>query len=381
MDARWLTAPRARVAEAMATQRRTARPAWVPTWRQVLVHVTWSLMLWYCFIVFMVIGIRVDGYGDNRTGPDDYRDLAIALVVLGVWIAGGVLLQRWSKRPPSPRARLAEWREILTAQANGFEPQPLASATLPALIAQPAGRPSAYPRFIARGDDRIEFGNLVFRTGLQGKPVTRGYLAVTLPAALPHLYLDSLANGRSPGDLPSSVDAQQRLSLEGDFDRHFAAYAPTTYGADALYALTPDVMAALIDDASTFDVEIIDDRVIFSTPTAADYADPAAWQRIEGILDGVALRLARRAAAYRDERVPVSRTGAGPGAGGSSGSAPYARPARLIGPDGRRLLNAYRSRGPWPVLARTGWILALILLYAVPAIFAFAGFMSVIDDK
>ncbi|WP_440709931.1 hypothetical protein [Herbiconiux sp. YIM B11900] len=365
MDARWLTAAPAKVAEAMATQRQTARPSWVPTWRQVLVHITWSLMLWYCFIVFMVIGIRVDGYGDNRTGPDDYRDLAIAVLVLLLWIAAALLLRRWARRPPSPRARLTEWRQTLTALANGFEPQPGSVSTLPALIAQPAGRASVYPRFRARGDDRIEFGNLVFRTGLHGKPVTRGYLAVTLPSALPHLYLDSLANGRSPGDLPTSVDPQQRLKLEGDFDRHFAAYAPEGYGTDALYALTPDVMAALVDEASAFDVEIIDDRVIFSTPAAADYADPATWQRIETVLGGAALRLAKRATGYRDDRV----------------SRQHARPARIIGPDGRRLANAYRSRGLWPVLGRVGWILALVLLYGVPAIFAFAGFMSVIDDK
>lgn len=287
------------------------------------------------------------------------------MLVLLLWVGAAVLLQRWAKRPPSPRARLAEWRQTLTALANGFEPRPVARSPLPTLIAQPAGRASAYPRFVAVGDDRVEFGNLVVRTGLHGTPVTRGYLAVTLPSALPHLYLDSLVDGRSRGDLPTSVDKQQRLRLEGDFDRHFAAYAPATYGTDALYALTPDVMAALIDDASEFDVEIIDDRVIFSTPSAADYSDAATWQRIETVLSGPALRIAKRAAGYRDDRV----------------SRQYARPARIIGPDGRRLAHGYRSRGLWPVLSRVGWVLALILLYAVPAVFAFAGFMSVIDDK
>jgi hypothetical protein len=365
MDARWLTAPPAEVAAAMATQRRSARPPWVPTWRQMVVHLTWSGLLWYCFIAFMTIGIRVDGYGDNDTGPDDWRDLAIAVLVLGVWVAVALLLQRWASLPPSPRARLAEWRQTLTALANGFEPQPRGGSPLPVLIAQPAGRASASPRFTAIGDDRVEFGTLVVTTGLHGRPVSRGYLAVRLPSALPHLYLDSLANGRAPGGLPTSVDPRQRLRLEGDFDRHFEAYAPSTYGPDALSALTPDVMAALIDDAAEFDVEIIDDLVVFSTPSAPDYSDPATWQRIETVLAGVALRIVKRAAVYRDGRVPGQ----------------YARPARIIGPDGRRLANAYRSRGIWPALGRIGWVLALVLLYGVPAIFAFAGFMSIVDDK
>ncbi|WP_368497045.1 hypothetical protein [Herbiconiux sp. A18JL235] len=333
----------------------------------MLVHLSWSILLWYCFVVFMAIGIRVDGYGDNDTGPDDYRDLAIALVVLALGVGGTLLLQRWSMRPPSPRARLAEWRQTLTALANGFESRPMASAPLPALTAQPAARPAAYPRFAAPGPGPggIEFGDLVYRTGVHGKPAVRSYIAVRLPSALPHLYLDSLANGRSAGDLPTSVDRQQRLSLEGDFDRYFAAYAPLDYARDALYALTPDVMAALIDDASHLDVEIIDDLVVFSTPAAADYSQPAAWNRVDTVVDGVAARLAKRAAAYRDDRVPAQ----------------YARPARIIGPDGRRLVRGYRSRGLWPVLGRIGWVLTLVLLYAVPAIFAFAGFMSIIDDK
>src|SRR4051812_4059206 len=145
----------------MATQRQTSRPPWLPTWRQVLVHLSWSLLLWYCFIVFMVIGIRVDGYGDNDTGPGDWRDLGIAVLIAVVWIAATLLLRRWSKRPPSPRARLAEWRQTLTALANGFEPRPRAGSPLPVLVAQPAGRASVYPRFVAIGDDRVEFGNLV----------------------------------------------------------------------------------------------------------------------------------------------------------------------------------------------------------------------------
>ncbi len=365
LDTRWLSAAPADVAAAMATQRHTGRPAWVPTWRQMLVHIVWSLILWYCFVVFMVIGIRVDGYGDNHTRAADWRDLAIAVLVLAAAVAGAVLLRRWARRPPSPKARLAEWRQTLTALANGFQSRPSARSPLPVLIAQPTRRASAYPRFVARNGEQVEFGNLVFRTGLHGKPVTRGYLAATLPSPLPHLYLDALANGRSAGDLPTSVDRRQRLSLEGDFDRHFAAYAPSGYGTDALYALTPDVMAALIDHAAGFDVEIIDDRVVFSTPFAADFSDPAAWQRAETVLNGVVPRLVKQAGGYRDDRVEGR----------------HRRPTRMIGPDGRRLGNGYRSRGLWPVLGLVGWILALVLLYVVPAIFAFAGFMSVVDNR
>lgn len=368
MDTRWLSAPEADVVHASASVAGASRPAWVPTWRRALIHMNFSLILWYCFVMFTSLGIRVDGVGDNRTRPEDYRDLALIVLVLVAWLVGSVFLIRWATRPPSGRERIAEWRQALTAAANGFEARTGGSGALPAPTAQPAERAIRHPRFV--GSD-AEFGNLVFRTGLRGRVEQRVYLSVALPAPLPHLYLDALANGRAPRDLPTSVDRSQRISLEGDFDRSFSAYAPRTYGADALYVLTPDVMASLVDDAAGFDVEIVDDRVVFTAPEGADFSDASTWETIDVLLSGPVRRIARRAAQYRDERVP-----------GQSPAALLRVPSRaVVGPDGRRLDNGPHSRGAWPLLARAGWALAILVLYVVPGLFAFAGFLSVIDDK
>src|SRR6478609_9747463 len=60
-------------------------------------------------------------------------------------------------------------------------------------------------------------------------------------------------------NLPASFQRAQRLSLEGDFDRHFTLYCPEGYEQDALYLFTPDIMARFIDHAAQLDVEIVDD--------------------------------------------------------------------------------------------------------------------------
>ena len=84
------------------------------------------------------------------------------------------------------------------------------------------------------------------------------YLQLRAPRALPHLVIDSLSNGR----LREFLAGAQRLSLEGNFDRYFASYAPKGYARDALELLTPDVMAVLIDHGKHWDIEVVEDRIL-----------------------------------------------------------------------------------------------------------------------
>ncbi|POH64589.1 MULTISPECIES: hypothetical protein [Cryobacterium] len=163
------------------------------------------------------------------------------------------------------------------------------------------------------------------------------YLAVRLPAPLPHLILDATSNNRLGSDLPTGVDRAQRLSLEGGFDRWFHLYRPVTYRSDALYLLTPDVMAALIDTASDFNIEIVDDTLVFFTSSTADFGTPEPWLAIHAILADSASRIAASARRYRDERVPGQEI-----------------PPRFL---------------------------FCTLLYVAPGIFAFAGLMSIIDGR
>jgi hypothetical protein len=96
---------------------------------------------------------------------------------------------------------------------------------------------------------------------------TWGYVAIPLATPVPHIVLDSRRNQRVTAvGAGASLTRSQTLSLEGDFDRYFTVFCPDGYGADALYFLSPDVMADLIDTAPDWDVEFVDRHVVFFRP-------------------------------------------------------------------------------------------------------------------
>jgi len=130
---------------------------------------------------------------------------------------------------------------------------------------------------------------------------TWGYISIPLAAAVPHLVLDSRRNQRvSAIGAGADLRRSQIISLEGDFDRHFTVYSPEGYGADALYFLTPDVMRDLIDVATDWDVEFIDDEVVFFRPGPILKADDAALDRLVAF----AARWTQRAVAWSHWRDP-----------------------------------------------------------------------------
>jgi hypothetical protein len=89
--------------------------------------------------------------------------------------------------------------------------------------------------------------------------------------------------GQRPHALSAGSDfsREQILSLEGDFDDFFTVYRPSGYGGgDALYFLTPELMADLIDTASGWDIEFIDTSVIFFRPGAILNTDDQGVDRL-----------------------------------------------------------------------------------------------------
>ncbi|MFT2706618.1 hypothetical protein [Clavibacter zhangzhiyongii] len=375
MDLRWLSAPDDEVAEAMRTVRTSGRPSWVPSRRKVLAHVNDSLILWYVCVVLLYWSDVTDARGDGTVTPAILSGLAGVAAVLAVWLVGSRLLHRWAARPPSPRARGREWRQQLTALANGFEPQPSEGRTFRALITEDMRGVRLLPRFRASG---VEFGNVVRR---RARRTGWTYVALTLPVPLPHLLLDATAGARGGRDLPASVARGQRLSLEGDFDRHFRLYAPGEYERDALYLLTPDVMAALVDDAAGFNVEVVDRRIVFFRRDPVDHSAPEPWEAAGRILAGVGPRLVRRAVRYRDDRVLLGDSGpAAPLRADRDEQPPDPRIPRIAA-DGRRL-DVHDSRtGTIGCLGWAAWVAFRFLLLFVPAVFAFAGFMSIVDGR
>lgn len=166
----------------------------------------------------------------------------------------------------------------------------------------------------ADGRRLLEIGRYEYTIG-RGKhqqTYTWRYLAVRLPRKVPHMVLDATRNDAklmSKGiwsNLPVMLRGSQRISLEGDFNNHFTLYAPKNYDVDARYVLTPDVMAALVDVSSIFDVELVDDMAFFYTPLT-DASDAQAMRDMLTVLEVVGRELHDQTDGYADDRVADAR--------------------------------------------------------------------------
>lgn len=134
-------------------------------------------------------------------------------------------------------------------------------------------------------------------------PTTKffGVVEYQLPHGLPHIFMRRTGL-RAPAFSESRTPvATQRLRLEGDFDRYYETYCPKNYERDALYLFTPDVLIALIDGARDFDIEIIDNRLIFRSRSDVVTTDPAVWHTIARVVSALAGR-ARHWMMWRDDR-------------------------------------------------------------------------------
>lgn len=125
------------------------------------------------------------------------------------------------------------------------------------------------------------------------------FLGIRLDRQLPNMVLKSkLTRRHAPADLRRS----QVLRLEGDFNKSFRLYVPQNYERDALYVFAPDLMAVLVDEAASVEVEVVDDWIFFYSPAPADLADPVAMMRFMRILDVVGSKAVRQPERYSDDR-------------------------------------------------------------------------------
>lgn len=102
------------------------------------------------------------------------------------------------------------------------------------------------------------------------------------------------------------ISNSQRISLEGDFDKYFTLYAPKQYEVDVRYILTPDVMAALVDQSSLFDIELVDDMVFFYA-LQSEKSDDQMFGDIFTVLIVAGRELYRQVDRYTDDRVAGAR--------------------------------------------------------------------------
>jgi len=306
-------------------------------------------------VVFVVGPILVALVGTAVTGGNGSALVLLPfLAVLAVAVLLVTAIARGVGGAAERRYRLDRF-----ARANGMTWHPgFADPALPGMIFG-LGHDRGTHDLVRRDSPRfVEIANYTYETGSGKNEQTHrwAYVAVRLDTPLPHIVLDAVGNNGLFGgsNLPLSFDRHQRLSLEGDFDRHFALYCPEGYERDALYLFTPDVMARFVDNAAALDVEIVDDWLFLYSRRDLSTLDPATWQWLFATIDAIDDKLAQWAR-WRDERLAEAP------APTASGVPLLTPPPAGVASEGRRLRRGFSWVTALFVVLYAGWWLFTVL--------------------
>lgn len=123
---------------------------------------------------------------------------------------------------------------------------------------------------------------------------------IPLPSEAPRIALRSRRGGGALSVLPRRPTGRSQLRLEGNFSDVFEVSVPHGYETDALYVLTPDLMAILLDESADLDLEIVDSTLHLYLP-AVDLTDESELHRFLTVIAALHDRFGRRTLLYRDE--------------------------------------------------------------------------------
>ena len=271
------------------------------------------------FLVFFGGAFLTVFVGGLSNGGSPFA-LVVPIVIIAIFVLVVVSFVRRVTRGGGPWQRMYRLSGFAAANGLGYLPSS-GDPQFGGMIFGKGDARTCTDRLFCNGPRRIDIANYSYSTGSGRDRATHnwGYLAIHLDRRLPNMVLDAKANNSLFGsDLPVSLARNQKLSLEGDFDKYFTLYCPQEYERDALYVFTPDLMALLIDNTAQFDVEIVDDWMFVYSNTALNLVDPATMNHLFRIIDTVGAKTLGQTERYSDDRIA------------SAG-------ANMVAPQGRRL--------------------------------------------
>ena len=257
----------------------------------------------------LIIGILVAAtvWGPTANGGPSVPPLPLFTLLVPIGMLAVVGLAGYAAIRTSLGRTERLMRLTRFADANGFVFSPRHSApSYPGMVFGIGHRRTAIDHITRSTGRFLDIGNFRYTTGSGRNQKTRtwGFMALHLDRRLPHMLLDARANNvLGMSNLPATFSKDQVLSLEGDFDQHFTLYAPREYERDALYVFTPDLMALLIDEAGTLDVEVIDDWMFVYATAAFRMGEPATMLRLLRIVDTIGATTVDQTDRYADERI------------------------------------------------------------------------------
>lgn len=137
------------------------------------------------------------------------------------------------------------------------------------------------------------------------------YVRIKLALDLPHLIFaphhsetDFSAGGAFSDSSGINVrqSKNQKVKLEGDFNNYFTLYAPDGYEVDVRYLITPDVMAVLVDYGSEYNIEVVDDSIVFFTAKPINFQYELELKKAITNVDKVAREFIEQSRLYKDYR-------------------------------------------------------------------------------
>ena len=292
-------------------------------------------LAWLPVLIFVVISVAVAASFLITTSNLHFTDTSgrllhfklafYAVPVVVVFISAAALLR--SRRRRKDWALLARF-----ADANGMRLGiRSANPNYPGLLfGKGRSRASTHHLFSPTGV-LADAGGYEYTTGSGDNSTTHRwcFAAFRLPHPVPHLLLDAKANNMwKLTNLPKAFASSQRISLGEPFDSHYQLYAPESYGRDAFQLLPPNVMEALLNAPTVYDIEMVDDWLFCYTQSQQDLTNPATWRLLETIANGVLGSLAPVVGRYSDSRALA-------GAAGNAGYGP-GTPVQ-VAPQGKRL--------------------------------------------
>lgn len=109
-------------------------------------------------------------------------------------------------------------------------------------------------------DRRFRIFNYQFTIG-SGKHRTTYYYTVfafKFSGSFPHIYLNNKYNSYG-------LSVGEKIPLSSEFEKKFTLFAPKEYEIEALEIFTPDILANLLDNGFSHDVEFINQEVLIFT--------------------------------------------------------------------------------------------------------------------
>lgn len=122
-------------------------------------------------------------------------------------------------------------------------------------------------------------------------------ISYELSNALPNIVLDSKNNSYFGTTIPVELAGNQKLDLEGDFINYFTLYVPRDFERDALYFLTPDLMARIVDLCADYDIEIIGSELRFYSNKMIDFSE-SGLKKVFEIIDQIGTMLQKNSRSY-----------------------------------------------------------------------------------